>query len=71
MQVADEHVVYQLPYAHSRVGYFLDAIHCNDAGLQAAMTNIKTDQGANGMQNDFELAATNLLPYNPVQKKRT
>ena len=35
------------------------------------MANIKTDQGANGMQNDFELAATNLLPYDPVQKKST
>ena len=70
MQAAAEHVVYQLPNAHSRVGYFLDAIQCNDAGLQATVANIQTDQGANGMQNDFELAATNLLPYDPVQKKR-
>ena len=71
MQAAAEHVVYQLTNAHSRVGYFFDAIQCNDAGLKAAMANIKTDQCANGMWNDFELAATNLLPYDPVQKKRT
>ena len=71
MQSAAEHVFYQFPNAHSRVGYFLDAIQCNDAGLQATVANIQTDQGANGMQNDFELAATNLFPYDPVQKKRT
>ena len=71
MEAAAEHVTYQLPNAHSRVGYLLDAIQCNDAGLQAAMANIKTDQQQNGMKNDFELAATNLLPYDPVQKKRT
>ena len=49
MQAAAEHVVYQLPNAHSRVGYLLDAIQYNDAGLQAAVANIKTNQGANGM----------------------
>ena len=71
MQAAVEHVIYQLPNARSRVSYLLDAIQCNDAGLQAAMANIKTDQSQNGLRNDFELAATNLLPYDPVQKKRT
>ena len=70
MQAAAEHVVYQLPNAHSRVGYFLDAIQCNDAGLQATVANIQTDQGANGMQNDFELASTKLFTYDLVQKKR-
>jgi hypothetical protein len=48
----------------------LDAIQFNDAGLQAAIASIKTDQAANGMQNDFEANATHLLLYNPVQKKR-
>jgi hypothetical protein len=70
MQAAAEHVTYQLPNEHSRVGYMLDAIQCNDAGLQAAMASIKTDQAVNGMRNDFEAAATHLLPYDPVQKKR-
>ena len=71
MQAAAKNVIYQLPNAHDRVGYLLDAIQWNDAVLQAAMANIKIDQGQNGMRNDFELAATNLLPYDPVQKKRT
>jgi hypothetical protein len=70
MQAAAEHVTYQLPNEHSRVGYLLDAMLCNDAGLQAAMASIKTDQAVNGMRNDFEAAATHLLPYDPVQKKR-
>jgi hypothetical protein len=71
MQAAAEHVTYQLPNEHSRVGYLLDAILCNDAGLQAAMASIKTDQTADGLRNDFEASATHLLPYDPVQKKRS
>ena len=64
MQAAAKHVMYQLPNEHiSRVGYLLDAIQCNDAGLQAAMASIKTDQAANGMHNSFEASATYLLPY--------
>jgi hypothetical protein len=70
MQAAAEHVTYQIPNEHSRVGYLLEAIQCNDAGLQAAMASIKTDQAPNGRRNDFEAAATHLLPYDPVQKKR-
>jgi hypothetical protein len=70
LQGAAEHVTYQLPNEHSRVGYLLDAIQCNDAGLQAAMASIKTDQTADGLRNDFEASATHLLPYDPVQKKR-
>jgi hypothetical protein len=71
MQAAAEHITYQLPNEHSRVGYLLDAIQCSDAGLQAAMASIKTDQDPDGLRNNFESAATHLLPYDPVQKKRS
>ena len=71
MQAAAEHVTYQLPNEHSRVGYLLDAILCNDAGLQAAMASIKTGQTVDGLRNDFEASATHLLPYDRVQKKRS
>ena len=37
LQVCAEHVEYQLPTGHSRVGYVLDAIESDDAPLQAAM----------------------------------
>jgi hypothetical protein len=71
MQAAAEHVTYQLPNEHSRVGFVLDAIQSSDAGLQAAMASIKTDQAVDGLRNDFEASATHLLPYDPVQKKRS
>jgi hypothetical protein len=47
------------------------AVQCSDAGLQAAMASIKTDQAPDGLRNNFEAAASHLLPSNPVQKKRT
>ena len=34
MQASAEHVQYQLPNEHSRVGYLLEAIQCSDPGLQ-------------------------------------
>jgi hypothetical protein len=72
MQSCAEYVEYQLPTEHTRVGYLLDGIQCNDAGLQAAMASIKLDTTPiTGKRNDFELAATHLLPYDPVAKKRT
>ena len=70
MLACAEHVQYQLPNEHSRVGFLLDAIQCADAGLQAAMASVKTDNGPNGMQNNFEQAAAHLLPYDPVAKKQ-
>ena len=69
MQQCAEHVEYQLPNSHTRVSYLLDGIHCSDAGLQVTMASIRTDDGPQGMRNNFELAAAHLLPYDPVAKK--
>ena len=44
-------------------------IQCSDAGLQAAMASMRTDDGPQGMRNDFESAAAHLLPYDPIVKK--
>ena len=71
MQASAEHVQYQLPNEHSRVGFLLEAIQCSDSGLQAAMASIKTDNGLEGMRNNFEATAAHLLPYDPVAKKRS
>ena len=71
MQASAEHVQYQLPNEHSRVGFLLEAIHRSDAGLQAAMASIKTDNGPEGMRNNFEATAAHLLPYDPAAKKRS
>ena len=71
MEACAQHVQYQLPNEHSRVGFLLDAIQNSDAGLQAAMASIRTDDGNGGKRNDFEAAASYLLPYDPVAKKRS
>ena len=71
MQASAEHVQYQLPNEYSRVGFLLEAIQCSDPGLQAAMASIKTDNGLEGMRNNFEATAAHLLPYDPVDKKRS
>ena len=39
--------------------------------LTPAMASIKTDNGSEGMRNNFEATATHLLPYDPVVKKRS
>ena len=70
MQQCAAHVEYQLPNSHTRVGNLLEGIQCSDAGLQAAMASIRTDDGPTGMRNDFEKAAAHLLPYDPVAKRR-
>ena len=70
MLACAEHVQYQLPNEHSHIGFLLDAIKCADAGLQATVASVKTDNGLNGMRNNFEQAAAHLLPYDPVAKKR-
>jgi hypothetical protein len=66
-----EHVDYQLPNEHSRVGYLLESIQNNDPGLQAAMANVRSSKGPGGMRSDFELMVAHILPYCPVAKKRT
>ena len=70
MQQCAEHIAYQLPNEHTRVGYLLEGIQCSDPGLQAAMASVWTDDGANGMRSDFEKAVAHLLPYDPVPRKR-
>ena len=71
MQASAEHVQYQHPNEHSRVGFLLEVIQCSDLGLQAAMASIETDNGLEGMMHNFEATAAHLLPYDPVAKKRS
>ena len=71
MEVCATHVPYQLPNEFTRVGFLMDTIQCNDAGLQAEMANICSDDGATGKRNNFQTTALYLLTYNPVAHKRT
>eukprot|EP00957_Ditylum_brightwellii_P053565 4058285-Ditylum_brightwellii.AAC.1 len=65
MEAASQHVNFQLPNGHSRIGYLLASIENNDAGLQTAMANINSDQGIDGMRLDFEKAVAHAIwqPY--------
>ena len=49
MSACAEHVQYQLPNEHSRIGLLIDAIQCANTGLQAAMASGKTDNGLYGL----------------------
>ena len=40
MQQCAEHIAYQLPNEHTRVGYLLEGIQCPHLGLQAAMASM-------------------------------
>ena len=70
MQACSMHVAFQLPNEHTRVGFLLDGIENDDAGLQAAIANVEDDNSVNGKRNDFEKASSHLLPKDPVVKKR-
>ena len=69
MQQCSEHMEYQLPNEHTRLSYLLEGIQCPDPGLQAAMVSIRTNDGPDGMRNNFEAMAAHILPYDPVSKK--
>ena len=69
MSACAEHVQYQLPNERSHVGFLIDAIQFANAGLQATMASVKTDNGPHGLWNNFERAVSHLLPYGPVAKK--
>ena len=71
MQAADDHVTYQIPNDHIRVGYLLTEIKCSEAVLKSMMASIKTDQAPGGLCNNVKASASQMLPYEPVQKKRT
>jgi hypothetical protein len=71
MEQCVQHVDYQLPNQHSRVGYLLAGIENNDPGLQAAMAAVRTNKAPGDMRNDFEACIAHIVPYCPVAKKRT
>ena len=69
MQAALEHVHFQMPNEHSRIGYLFTAINCGNTGLQAAMESIMADKTPTGLRNNCESYVSQFLPYDPFQKK--
>ena len=65
---ASQYVDFQLPSEHTRVTYLLDSITNNDADIRAALGSIRIN--TDNMRNDFEQAATCLLPVDPYNKHK-
>ena len=68
LQEASNHVTFQVPNEHTRVGYLIDNIKCSDAALQAAIAKVRTDTG--GARDNFEQAVTELLPVDPYTRNK-
>ena len=68
MEEAKNHVDFQLPTEHSRVGFLLDNIENPDADLCAVIANIRQD--VNGTRYNFEAAIAVLLPVDPYLKHK-
>ena len=72
MTACSQKITVQLPNEFSRVGYLLDSIECADPQLQAAMAQVRQDKTPlTGLRNNFENAVAQLLPSDPVARKRT
>ena len=66
LEEASDHVNFQLPAEHTRVGYLIDNIHNPDPDLRAAIANVCLD--TNGMRSNFEDTVAFLLPVDPYSK---
>ena len=66
MQMCTEHVRYQLPSKHTKVGYVLEVIEMSDATLLEAMENTEEETTTTWKRNNFESAVTYIIPKDPV-----
>ncbi|CAJ1966195.1 unnamed protein product [Cylindrotheca closterium] len=66
---ASQHVEYQIPNEHTRIGYLLWALHTTDPGLHATIANIEGNEDPNGPRYSFEECARLLQLADPVAKK--
>ena len=66
-----EHVSFQIPNDHRRVGYLLNAVNCHNKDLQATMEIINNDKTPTGICKCSEAAVLHLFPYDPVKNKHS
>lgn len=69
LEEASNHVDFQLPTEHTRVGYLIDNITNNDPDLRAGIANIR--QNVNQTRSDFEASVSVLLQVDPYKKSRS
>ena len=67
-----ENITLQTFEQRERVNFVLDGILTSDAGLQAAMAGVRADapEDGTGKQDNFEAAASYIIPFDPVSKRR-
>lgn len=70
MQSCEPKCNYGLPSERKRVEAMLDHIICQDGDLKAAISNVRSSVGPNGMMENFEEAAAFLMEQCPIAKKR-
>jgi hypothetical protein len=72
MTQCQRHIHVELPTDYSRVTALLDSIKCDNARLQAALSQVRTDESDTGPRHSFEKAEAIILPpQDPVARKRT
>ena len=54
---------------NAMVKHSLDVISQSDSGLQADMDMSRNGQEPDGIIGNFELAASSLLPYDPISRE--
>jgi hypothetical protein len=71
MTQCKRHIHVEVPSDFSRVTQLLDSIECDNPRLQAALSQIRTDDSPTGLQNNFESAVAVMVPHCPVQLGRS
>jgi hypothetical protein len=71
MTQCKRHVHVELPSDYSRVTALLDSIECDNSRLQAALSQVRTDETDDGPRHSFSKAVNIILPQDPVALKRT
>ena len=61
-----QHVAYQLPNEHTIVGYLIDFIENDNAGLQVALGEISNDKGPNRMGSTSNLQLHTFFQWTPL-----
>ena len=69
LEEAAQHVGFQIPTEHSRVGFLLDNIKSKDPYLASALGNVRLN--TNGMRTDFEKTVAFILPVCPFSKGKS
>jgi hypothetical protein len=63
-------LIYDIAVATPKGAVYAMFVRTSEIANPALATSMRTDDGHTGKRSDFEAAATDILPYDPVAKKR-